>query len=141
MGVPRGIRNNNPGNIEFSKRNNWTGQVGSDGRFAQFSDMKFGIRALTKLLANYHKQGNFTVRKIINKYAPSNENNTLVYIETVCDKVGIGADEYIVINANLVNGHLARLVGAIIHHENGQDVKPAELVDGLTLGFSSLGIA
>ncbi|VFS64171.1 Uncharacterised protein [Kluyvera cryocrescens] len=32
----RGIRNNNPGNLEFSKSNPWSGQTGDDGRFAKF---------------------------------------------------------------------------------------------------------
>ena len=32
----RGIRNNNPGNLEYSKTNPWVGQTGDDGRFAKF---------------------------------------------------------------------------------------------------------
>ncbi|KHT64553.1 hypothetical protein RJ45_05825, partial [Photobacterium gaetbulicola] len=44
-GMPRGIRNHNPLNIEYSKHNNWRGQVSSDGRFVIFEDDKWGFRA------------------------------------------------------------------------------------------------
>ncbi|HFX8036006.1 TPA: hypothetical protein ACIF5E_004931, partial [Escherichia coli] len=42
----RGIRNNNPGNLEYSKTNPWVGQTGDDGRFAKFETPEHGIRAL-----------------------------------------------------------------------------------------------
>lgn len=55
MSTPRGIRNNNPGNIDFNSRNNWQGQLGVEtgGRFAIFDTPENGIRALGKLLINY----------------------------------------------------------------------------------------
>lgn len=43
----RGLRNNNPGNIEAGS-NSWDGQAGSDGRFAKFVTPEHGIRALGK---------------------------------------------------------------------------------------------
>ncbi|MFU2316820.1 hypothetical protein [Rahnella sp. PCH160] len=53
----RGLRNNNPGNIEASDANPWEGQIGSDGRFAKFETPEHGIRALGKNLLSYQRQG------------------------------------------------------------------------------------
>jgi len=54
MSTPRGIRNQNPGNIDYNSRNDWQGQIGKEpgGRFAIFDTPENGIRALGKLLLN-----------------------------------------------------------------------------------------
>ena len=41
----------------------------------------------------YHKYRLFTIRAIINRWAPPNENLTATYIENVCRLTGIGPDE------------------------------------------------
>ncbi len=48
---PRGIRNNNPGNIRIGKTR-WQGQkpVQSDGSFVEFETPAAGLRALMKVL-------------------------------------------------------------------------------------------
>ena len=50
----RGIRNNNPLNIKFVKRNKWTGRVPeeqkTDPLFEEFTDMVYGLRAAIVLL-------------------------------------------------------------------------------------------
>lgn len=51
----RGIRNNNPGNLEYSKSNPWVGQNGDDGRFAKFETPEHGIRALGRNLMSYQR--------------------------------------------------------------------------------------
>ncbi|MSH34709.1 hypothetical protein GKF49_25355, partial [Escherichia coli] len=63
----RGIRNNNPGNLEYSKTNPWVGQTGDDGRFAKFETPEHGIRALGRNLMSYQRQGIDTVSEIINR--------------------------------------------------------------------------
>ncbi len=85
---PRGIRNNNPGNIVWSARNNWQGQLPHnpkiEPRFARFDTAHNGIRALAKLLLNYRKvYGLRTVESLIARWAPSNENNTRAYASAV----------------------------------------------------------
>ena len=82
--IPRGIRNNNPLNIRVG--NNWQGEVAkpSDHTFEQFKEMKYGVRAAFIILRNYinrHKLN--TIPKVISRWAPSNENNTLAYIKAV----------------------------------------------------------
>jgi hypothetical protein len=117
MVTPRGIRNNNPGNIRHSG-SQWQGMAAqqTDTAFVQFVSPEYGIRALAKLLANYYtRDGLNTVRQIISKYAPSNENNTDAYAQAVARALGVTPDTVI-----SVPQHLAALVEAIIQHENGQ---------------------
>ncbi|MCS1340536.1 hypothetical protein NX036_25235, partial [Escherichia coli] len=80
----RGIRNNNPGNLEYSKTNPWVGQTGDDGRFAKFETPEHGIRALGRNLMSYQRQGIDTVSEIINRWAPpTDKNDTMSYIKAV----------------------------------------------------------
>lgn len=113
---PKGIRNNNPGNIEDNPRNQWRGQVGDDGRFAIFDTPVNGIRALARLLFNYNKiYGLSTVSGIINRWAPDSENNTSSYVADVSNRLGVHPQQRIDL-AQMMPG----LVKAIIRHENGQ---------------------
>ncbi|HAJ8190544.1 TPA: hypothetical protein HNX15_22510, partial [Escherichia coli] len=90
----RGIRNNNPGNLEYSKTNPWVGQTGDDGRFAKFETPEHGIRALGRNLMSYQRQGIDTVSEIINRWAPpTDKNDTMSYIKAVCEQLGVSADE------------------------------------------------
>ena len=70
----RGTRNNNPLNIKYVKTTIWVGQVRdierSDKVFAEFTDMKYGIRAAVKLLQNYIRKGWDTVPVIIKRWCP-----------------------------------------------------------------------
>ena len=110
---PRGIRNQNPGNIEFQSANKWRGQVGSDGRFSIFDSPVNGIRAMAKLLNNYRENyGINTIYGVVSRWAPDHENNTASYISSVSRYMGIDplAD---------IGDKLDLLIAAIIHHENG----------------------
>lgn len=94
--VARGWRNNNPLNIEYNPRNKWRGQVGSDGRFAIFSNREYGYRAAIVILRNYQKRyGLATLREIIGRWCPPGEvgNNTPRYIRTVSERGHLPADE------------------------------------------------
>ena len=84
--VARGWRNNNPLNIEYSPRNRWRGQVGSDGRFAIFTSREYGYRAALVILRNYQRRYHLlTLTEIIGRWCPPGEvgNNTPRYIATV----------------------------------------------------------
>ncbi|WZK99002.1 endolysin [Escherichia phage Dru_SM1] len=124
---PRGIRNNNPGNIRWG--DNWQGLVPADKRtdksFAQFTQPIYGIRALAKILTNYTKREGLpnvgkknidTVREIIARWAPPNENDTEAYIRSVAKAIGVQPNDPInVFDKAIMSG----LVKAIIRHENG----------------------
>lgn len=118
----RGERNNNPGNIRISG-NAWQGKVqGSDSAFETFASPEMGIRAMAVLLRNYQKQGLKTVRQIISRWAPANENNTAAYVAAVASAVGVGADQTIDLSNDAT---LERLVTAVIKHENGRVIYSA----------------
>lgn len=134
---PRGVRNKNPGNIDYSKANNWVGQVGIETgvpnpRFAKFDEPENGIRAIAKLLMGYHAKGFNTVRLMINRWAPPAENDTGAYVNSVAERLDIGADEVLTISRYL----LTILVQAIIQHENGyQPYTNAVVIAGVERAF------
>ncbi len=89
--IPRGLRNNNPGNIRITK-DKWKGlrPVQEDKEFFQFSDMKWGYRALIRTLQNYRRRhGCQTIADFIRRWAPSTENNTSGYISRVCKEMQV----------------------------------------------------
>ena len=92
--LPRGLRNNNPLNIRRSK-DKWQGlkTLQEDKEFFQFTEMKYGWRAAFRLLCHtyYGKYKLRTIRDIIYRWAPPNENGTLAYIRSVAERTGISA--------------------------------------------------
>lgn len=88
---PRGLRNNNPGNIRITK-DKWQGLrlVQEDKSFFQFTEMKWGYRALIRTLQNYRRRhGCQTIADFINRWAPPSENNTGGYISCVCKEMQV----------------------------------------------------
>lgn len=116
---PRGIRNNNPGNIRWGDE--WQGLVPkyqrTDKSFCQFISPEYGIRAMIVILRNYQsKYGLRTITGMIKRWAPPNENDTQAYIRSVIKATGTDADKSI----NLTDScKLFPLLQAIIKHENG----------------------
>ncbi len=129
--IPRGIRNNNPLNIRVG--NNWKGEVAnpSDHTFEQFTEMKWGVRAAFIVLRNYivrHKCN--TIRKIIPRWAPANENNTRAYIATVSQRANIQPDEPISFDNTC---QMIALLLAMCFVENGQEISLDDVVEGWLL--------
>ena len=97
--MTRGIRNNNPLNIRRSSTH-WQGarKEQTDKSFVQFETMAYGYRAAWKILQTYYErfctQGKpYTVRNIIERWAPPTENDTENYIRTVLKLSGLGGNE------------------------------------------------
>ena len=89
--LPRGLRNCNPGNIRITK-DKWQGlrEKQTDGQFFQFTEMKWGYRALIRTLQNYRRiHGCKTIADFINRWAPPVENNTSGYIQRVCAEMQV----------------------------------------------------
>lgn len=116
--LTRGIRNNNPGNIR--KGQPWQGLAPDQSRdadFAQFISPHWGIRALAKTLKTYQtKHGLTTIRGIVSRWAPINENDTGAYVRSVELRTGLDKDAPLDFANPLT---LAAVTRAIIHHENG----------------------
>lgn len=139
MTVTRGVRNNNPGNIDRGQ--NWQGLATKaemtseqrlETRFCVFKAPEWGIRALAKLLQTYQsKYGLRTVRGIINRWAPTSENNTGAYVAAVARAVGVAPDAQIDVTDYPT---ALAIVEAIIAHENAGYRYPLAVVNkGLEL--------
>lgn len=130
-GNERGIRNNNPGNIEFAGQDGAT----SDGRFAKFRTPFEGLRALSRQLLRYYdgkttgKQLR-TISDIVNTWAPPTkdgkvENDTLAYIAHISQMLGISPDAQINMRDPNV---MAAMMRGIIQKENGRNPYSDEMV-------------
>jgi hypothetical protein len=113
-GLPRNMRNHNPGNIEYGKFAIAHGATGSDGRFAIFPDDATGFAAQSALLSNKIHGGNDTIAKLVESWSPSKENgsaNTNAYISDLSKKTGIDP------NAKLTDSQIGALQQAQAAHE------------------------
>lgn len=126
--MPRGIRNNNPGNIIQSK-SKWHGKLSKDQnkdrRFEMFIAPEYGVRAMIKLFQNYMGKGFNTVEKIVNRYAPSFENNTKAYVNTVCKDLKVQPQTKLLPTKNT----LRLLVFSMAKVENGKSYISPQLFE------------
>lgn len=134
MALSRGLRNNNPGNIRLtydSKGNKtlWNGEIeGKDTAFKTFKSMAYGYRGMFVTLNSYLKKGYNTIEKIINRYAPSSENDSIAYINTVSRKSGIPSNQ--VINND---DQVVRIITAMSFVENGVAADTEKVLAGYQL--------
>jgi len=118
--APRGIRNNNPLNIEAGQfTQSQPGFAGSDGRFAKFATPEQGTAAAGELLARYGKQGISTISGVIGKWAPASENDVGAYSAFVAQKLGVAPGDTIDLNDP---GTRSKLVSAMGEFENGRPI-------------------
>jgi len=133
------ITNNNPGNIRTSPTN-WNGEVTEPGEeFERFSDMHMGIRASARILITYGKKyGIDTINKIIDRYAPPEDNNpnNANYTRHVSNGSGFGVDEKIDLTDPEV---LMKLMRPIFQFENGHKgaakISDADIEKGVKMAF------
>ena len=138
IGTTRGERNNNPGNLDLK---NGSGQIiqwqglsptQTDNRFAQFTDVVYGIRALHKNTLTIFNRGANTVQALIGTYAPPKENNTAAYIAAVCTALGVTPTTVI----DMTDANTANVVcDAIIKVENGSNpyVATGQFAQGMAM--------
>lgn len=129
--IPRGIRNNNPLNIRVG--NVWLGEVKNptDPHFEQFNSMEYGLRAGFVLLRRYIRHyKRLTIEDIISSWAPSNENNTRAYIDTVVKVSGIPRKEILHYSNK---DAMCKLVDAMCYVENGTHVSMEKISKGYDL--------
>lgn len=121
--LPRGIRNNNPGNLEYRGQTGATLEDNANPRFARFRTPEEGLAALAGQLRRYGQRGVDTVGAVISKYAPSIENDTPGYTGSVARQMGVDANAHLNLNDPAV---LQGLMGAIIQVENGRNPYSSE---------------
>lgn len=84
--LPRGIRNNNPGNLRPLRGDRWRGEIPPDtgrtpdpndemGSYSRFSSPEFGIRALIRDCRKKRRRGLDTIVKIKAAFAPAADGN------------------------------------------------------------------
>lgn len=124
-GQPRGLRNNNPGNIEdgpFAR--SLPGYSGTDGRFARFDNLDNGVNAQSALLGKYGQQGINTVAGVVGKWAPAAENGAATgnYANFVARKLGVDPNDQINLGDPATRQRLAYAMGEF---ENGRPIQQA----------------
>jgi hypothetical protein len=126
--LPRGVRNNNPGNIRKGP-DKWQGAVpGEDADFVTFASAEMGIRALARLILTYQKRYNLnSVRSLITRWAPPSENNTPAYVMAVANAVGVQPEARIDVDDFAV---MKPFVEGVIAHENAGYQYPDAVIDG-----------
>jgi hypothetical protein len=136
--LPRGVRNNNPGNIEQSDIQ-WDGKVNSaDPRFESFSTPEAGIRATALNAITKQQNGAKSVQDIISQWSPAKENgaaNTAAYIANVSKSMGVNPTDQI----NLTDPQqLTSFTNAIISHENsGYSYSPTQVATGVNAALGN----
>lgn len=116
----RGLRNNNPGNLRHGDQ--WQGLSAeqTDKSFCQFDSMEYGIRALLKTMQTYHKKYNIdSIDHIVARWAPTNENDTESYINSVARQTGLVRDKKLFLDKN--PALYLKIAKAIAYHENGKE--------------------
>lgn len=121
--TPRGIRNNNPGNLRHGPK--WDGlrSIQTDSEFSQFETPEAGLRAMGITLLNYEKRhGLRTVRDIANRWAPpiGQDSEGNAYAQDSASYAGyvaafLGVPVYQPID---VRSRLPELMEAITSYEN-----------------------
>lgn len=130
--LPRGLRNNNPGNI---RKNGivYAGEIvpSRDDSFKQFTTMAYGYRAMFVVLHTYARRyGLDTIAKMIARYAPANENHTEAYINAVAESAGVPAHGHV----TSTNGDvMIPIVAAMSRVENGVSAVMADVEAGWKL--------
>lgn len=121
--APINVRNNNPLNIRPPSGEQFQGTIGQAGGFATFATPEMGFRAAAKLLQNYQdKYGLDTVLKIIQRWAPSGDNNNpTAYAQAVASKIGVGINDAIDLRSN--PELTQRLIAAMAEHEGGKSMQ------------------
>lgn len=109
--APRGIRNNNPGNLR-----SWGGAQ-TVGGFAQFSTLGEGLHAEDRQLQLYGQRGIDTLAKIVSTWAPGRDgNNVPAYIAALQKSTGFDPNAPLNLNDPAVRAKIAAGINA---HENG----------------------
>lgn len=128
--MTRGYRNNNPLNIRRSVQE-FQGEITSnDLSFKTFRSMAYGYRAAMKILKTYiTKYKCDTIKSIISRWAPANENNTQGYIKTVSSRTKIPISQKI----TFTKGFICAIVSAMSYVENGVKADEKDVEKGWEL--------
>ena len=130
--LARGVRNNNPGNLNFAGQTGAHLESGPGARFAAFDNQQDGIAALVRQLVIYSARGTDTISGIVNKYAPAADgNNVKAYIAALTKGTGKGANDKLDLSDM---GTLVPLVRGIVRHEGNGTLTNEQIMGGVRMG-------
>ena len=97
------VDSNNAVGIERTN-DKWQGQsTQQSGRFVSFDDVEDSYRAAARILSKYRARCVTTVEDIIEEWAPSTENNTQGYINTIKKISGLNPQDVIDTKDEVIN--------------------------------------
>lgn len=125
----RGIRNNNPLNLEYRPGQ---GAIGRDPRFGVYHTMEEGLAADAKQLwIDQDKHGLKTVRELVSYWVSDPKADLGSYIADVARAIGVSPDQPIDIHNQRI---LESYLGAAAKHESGA-VDPATIHRGVAMAL------
>ena len=93
--------------------------------------MAYGYRAMFVILRNYIRNYKLdTIRKMISRWATTNEHHTENYIRVVAERSGIPADELVYPENREI---MIRIVAAMSYVENGVEADMPDVITGWIL--------
>lgn len=98
---------------------------GQSTGFASYATDEAGVAAIARQLSIYGSRGNDTISGIVNKYAPSNENDVAAYVRDMSSTTGFQPGEHLKLSDN---GVMSKLVSAITKHEHIKYFPPQAVV-------------
>ena len=130
--LTRAERNHNPGNIRrCGVRYRGERRPSCDPAFKEFESDEWGYRAMFVLLHTYQvRYGLNTLREMISRYAPPEENHTALYIDAVSEMTGVKPDEPL---DTLDRKQMIPIVAAMSRIENGCEARRSEVEAGWML--------
>ncbi|MDE1715748.1 hypothetical protein PWG14_25100 [Chromobacterium amazonense] len=132
--LPRGLRNNNPGNLQYVGQAGAVKEAGAGGRFAVFATPQAGLDAMAQQLRRYANSGLTSVNSIVRKWAPASENNTAAYVAAVARRMGVDGNQSLDLGRPEV---LRSLMDAMIVHENGRNPYARQMLDASAAAAAS----
>lgn len=135
-GVALGMRQNNPGNLEFAGQPG--ASRGNGNRFASFPDMPTGVAATANQLALYQEQhGINTVRDAVTRWVSDPKADLNSYIAHVSAAIGVAPDAKIDLTNPAVQ---AKFILAQQPHESGGGgavLNPADVLKGVQMAAAA----
>ena len=133
--MTREIGLNNPMGLRIST-DRFQGEIqpSLDEDFKTFFNLTWGVRAGVKVLLTYYNVHALdTVSKIINRWAPESENDTDAYIQDVCNRMNVSANDILDLTNQMV---MCNLVSAIVWHENGELIEGNNIIAGVSSAYA-----
>lgn len=139
-GAARGVRNNNPLNMNFAKQRGARKESG--GAFAVYNSAYEGLQGNVRQLMMYFngtsdaagRKKLQTISEIVSLWAPKNhgKNDPAAYAKRVSDEMGVGINDKLDLNDTEVMYALIRAMSIV--ENNGQFPYPKELVTAAITG-------